>query len=344
MKIDLTTPALLFSTISLLLLAYTNRFLALANIIRKLHDDHIASPDPKWLDQIHNLRQRIYLIRDMQTLGVSSLLSCTVCMTVLFAGWETAGTFAFAVSLALMVSSLTLSIIEIRMSVGALDLHLQDLEVANAKETNASHQPSPKKRWGIRFSVGSLFWLSLFTALLVVWLQDRWKNQRQAELSGVYRSPNWSIDQVLGPPNTLQFGDVMTAWASQSPDGGNEWIIAEFPNSVSASSVEVYETCGPGAIVRITAVSAAGTESEIWKGVDPLAKKGLAGGVANFPFSSVTKTRRIKLYLDSGSFPGYNEIDAIALIDPKGNKQWCQRAWASSSFGLNRQAPAWFWP
>ncbi len=128
MHIDLTTPALLFSTISLLLLAYTNRFLSLATIIRKLHADHLATPSQIYLDQISNLRQRVNLIRDMQTLGVGSLLACTLCMTSLFVGWMTIGKVIFAFSLALMVGSLTLSIIEIRMSVGALDLHLSDIE------------------------------------------------------------------------------------------------------------------------------------------------------------------------------------------------------------------------
>lgn len=128
MQIDLATPALLFSTISLLLLAYTNRFLALASIIRKLHADHKAAPSQVYRDQIANLRYRINLIRDMQTLGVGSLLACTVCMGVLFAGWQLAGKMIFGASLLMMVGSLTLSIIEIRRSVVALDLHLQDME------------------------------------------------------------------------------------------------------------------------------------------------------------------------------------------------------------------------
>lgn len=128
MPIDLTTPALLFSTISLLLLAYTNRFLSLANVIRKLHADYQTAPSQTYSLQIANLRTRINLIRDMQTLGVGSLLCCTVCMAALFAGWVTAGKAIFAFSLLLMAGSLTLSLIEIRMSVGALNVHLRDME------------------------------------------------------------------------------------------------------------------------------------------------------------------------------------------------------------------------
>ncbi len=128
MDIDLTTPALLFSTISLLLLAYTNRFLGLANVIRKLHTDHLIAPNQVFIDQIVNLRRRIRIIRDMQTLGVASLLCCTICMLTLFAGWQVAGKAIFAASLLMMCGSLTLSLIEIRMSIGALDLQLKDMQ------------------------------------------------------------------------------------------------------------------------------------------------------------------------------------------------------------------------
>lgn len=137
MHIDLTTPALLFSTISLLLLAYTNRFLSLASIIRKLHADHHAAPNQVFIDQITNLRRRVTLIRDMQTLGVGSLLACTLCMASLFIGWMQVGKAIFGFSLILMVGSLTLSIIEIRMSIGALDLHLSDIEQLKSDKTTS---------------------------------------------------------------------------------------------------------------------------------------------------------------------------------------------------------------
>ena len=128
MEIQLTTPALLFPAISLLLLAYTNRFLALASIIRALYSSYKTSPDPIYLAQFHNLRRRIRLIRDMQLLGVSSLLLCSVCMFVLFQGWTLAGQYIFGSSLVLMTLSLFVSLREIFISIGALDVQLQDLE------------------------------------------------------------------------------------------------------------------------------------------------------------------------------------------------------------------------
>ena len=74
MEINITTPALLFPAISLLLLAFTNRFLALANLVRQLHQNYKSDPDEFLLGQIANIRFRINLIRDMQAYGVSSLL------------------------------------------------------------------------------------------------------------------------------------------------------------------------------------------------------------------------------------------------------------------------------
>jgi len=127
-KIELTTPALLFPAISLLLLAYTNRFLTLANLIRELHARYKAERDQLIPGQIANLRYRVYLIKDMQAFGVASLLLCVVCMFVLFAGWELAGRLIFGISLVLMIASLALSLREIQVSVDALDLRLRDLE------------------------------------------------------------------------------------------------------------------------------------------------------------------------------------------------------------------------
>ena len=128
MELSLTTPALLFPAVSLLLLAYTNRFLALAALIRELHSRYKNNRDELLIAQIRNLRQRVILIRNMQALGVSSLLLCVVCMFVLFAGWVSAGKAIFGISLLLLIMSLALSIWEIQISVNALNLHLSDLE------------------------------------------------------------------------------------------------------------------------------------------------------------------------------------------------------------------------
>ena len=128
MVFNLTTPALLFPAISLLLLAYTNRFLALAALVRDLHARYQEDPSQVLIGQIANLRYRITLIKNMQAAGVISLLLCTLCMFVLFAGLILPGKIIFGASLILMIVSLGLSAREIQVSVDALNLHLQDLE------------------------------------------------------------------------------------------------------------------------------------------------------------------------------------------------------------------------
>ena len=128
MEIDITTPALLFPAISLLLLAYTNRFLALAALIRELHASYKATREEIILGQISNLRKRVLLIRDMQGLGTASMFLCVVSMFLLYAGQSAIAGYVFVCSLLLMMASLAYSIREIKMSVGALNLRLSDLE------------------------------------------------------------------------------------------------------------------------------------------------------------------------------------------------------------------------
>jgi hypothetical protein len=128
MDINVTTPAVLFPAVSLLLLAYTNRFLALASVIRKLHADHKAAPDPSHLRQIANLRWRIRLVRNMQFCGVLSLLLCTICMFLIFLDAYTAAEIFFSASLVAMITSLIFSLVEIQSSVHALDIHLEGIE------------------------------------------------------------------------------------------------------------------------------------------------------------------------------------------------------------------------
>jgi hypothetical protein len=127
MEITLTTPALLFPAITLLLLAFTNRFLGLSALIRNLHETYVQTHSDTIAEQIDNLRRRVILIRNMQVFGVASILSCVLCMFVLFKGWVDLGKCIFGVSLVLLMASLALSLWEIWISVRALNLHLGDL-------------------------------------------------------------------------------------------------------------------------------------------------------------------------------------------------------------------------
>jgi hypothetical protein len=128
MEITLTTPALLFPALSLLLLAFTNRFLSLAKLIRDLKPVYKASHSHLVYGQIQNLRLRLVLIRNMQAFGIASMFSCVLCMFMLYAGWQMTGKIIFGAGLLLLLVSMALSLWEIQISVKALELELSDVE------------------------------------------------------------------------------------------------------------------------------------------------------------------------------------------------------------------------
>jgi len=124
---DLTTPALLFPAISLLLLAYTNRFLVLAQLIRQLHGQR-DNMTRTILRQISNLRVRLLLVKAMQGLGVLSFLLCVLTMLLIFIKQVIPAEWIFAISICLLALSLLCSLLEIAISTRAIEIELEDLE------------------------------------------------------------------------------------------------------------------------------------------------------------------------------------------------------------------------
>ena len=125
--LDLTTPSFLFSAISLILLAYTNRFLSYASVVRALKEKHQQTHDPKDIAQIANLRKRLYLTRSMQILGILSLLLCVIAMFFIYVSWQVFAAWIFGIALLLLAASLCVCIWEINISVKALEIHLEDI-------------------------------------------------------------------------------------------------------------------------------------------------------------------------------------------------------------------------
>jgi len=124
---DITTPALLFPAISLLLLAYTNRFLTLAQVIRQLHAAQ-AQDSAVVMRQIPGLKRRIHLIQYMQSFGVLSFLLCALAMLALFMHGEMAGKVLFGVSIVALAVSLVLSLLEVLISTNALWVVVEDMQ------------------------------------------------------------------------------------------------------------------------------------------------------------------------------------------------------------------------
>jgi len=131
MDISVNTPALLFPAISLIMLAYTNRFLALANIVRNLHDRYNVQTNSGKLilhAQIKNLKFRLRLVKNMQILGVISFLLSILSMYQIYMQYSEWARMTFASALILFAASLVLSLLELSKSTKSLELELSDME------------------------------------------------------------------------------------------------------------------------------------------------------------------------------------------------------------------------
>jgi hypothetical protein len=143
----------------------------------------------------------------------------------------------------------------------------------------------------------------------------------------------WGPEQASGAPDTLTAGDQATAWASLAPDGGTEWLQAEFANAVEAAQVRVLENDNPGAVVKITGLTENGAEVTLWQGEEAkLAAP--ADQVFNVPAG--LRVRSVQVWLDTAKVPGWNEIDAVELIGRDGSRQWAKSTTASSTYASPR--------
>jgi hypothetical protein len=128
MELGIGTPALLFSTVSLLMIAFTNRFMSMASLIRGLHEKFQLNPDDSILKQIQNLRLRMKLIQYMQIIAIFSLILSVVCMFLLFMDEQLIARWFFGIGLLGMCIALGMSAWEIIISTKALEVELSDME------------------------------------------------------------------------------------------------------------------------------------------------------------------------------------------------------------------------
>ena len=127
-ELTLTTPSLLFSAVSLIMLAYTNRFLSYAQVVRTLKGDYDLHPTRITAAQIDNLRKRLSLIRTMQILGIVSLLLSVLCMFLIYIGLQLFSAYVFGLALILLIASLGVSFREIQISTRSLEIYLGTME------------------------------------------------------------------------------------------------------------------------------------------------------------------------------------------------------------------------
>ena len=126
--IQLTTPALLFSTVSLIMLAYTNRFLAITKLVRDLYSEYGKTKDEKLSLQINMLRHRAHLIKLMQLPCIMALLLSVLSMLLIVCTLPNAAVWAFCGGLLLLTISLGLAIYEVAISTNPLNFSLKELE------------------------------------------------------------------------------------------------------------------------------------------------------------------------------------------------------------------------
>ena len=142
---------------------------------------------------------------------------------------------------------------------------------------------------------------------------------------------SWGPEQAVGPADTLTAGDLTTAWASLSPDGQREWLLLQYARPTRPAAIEIYETFNPGAVDRVCVFTPDGQVKVVWKRKAPrMYGEELSKSV--IPVQIDFSITQVKLYLNCPQVPGWNEIDAVRLVDTGGNGQWAASATASSTF------------
>lgn len=147
--------------------------------------------------------------------------------------------------------------------------------------------------------------------------------------------PSWSPGQVAGAPDTEGHGDFRTAWASQDADGGTEWLQVGFERAVEVSEIVIHETFNPGALAKVSALLPDGSFKTLWEGTTSAEGESVERAL---PVPPGVTSDQIRIELDTGRVPGWNEIDAVQLIGTDGSRQWGSQATASSYYGQGRPA------
>lgn len=142
--------------------------------------------------------------------------------------------------------------------------------------------------------------------------------------------PSFDPRQMIGQPDTPQAGDFPTCWAAATADGQKAWIELDYENTLRPISVHVYENCAPGAVYQVSGVKD-DKETLLWQGVDPTPQT-QQKGISKIPLDSDQVFTRLRVYLDCKAAGGWNEIDAVALIDEEEQKHWAVDARASSVY------------
>ena len=128
MELTLSIPALLFPAISLTMLAYNARYLAIAALIRQLHGQFMETQATPLKRQIESLGKRLNIIKNMQATAIISFLLAAVSMFLIYVEKMVFANIIFGISLVFLMVSLVLSLIEVQLSTRALGIQLKNME------------------------------------------------------------------------------------------------------------------------------------------------------------------------------------------------------------------------
>lgn len=128
MNLSLSIPALLFPAISLTMLAYNARYLAIAALIRNLHSSYESNGSEKVKIQVQKLRKRLTIIKNMQAAAILSFLLAVITMFLIYIELNFWANLVFGVSLLALMISLILSLIEVQLSTKALSIQLESMD------------------------------------------------------------------------------------------------------------------------------------------------------------------------------------------------------------------------
>lgn len=169
-----------------------------------------------------------------------------------------------------------------------------------------------------------------------VYVYPHWYLWREELSTPAVARLSYSPDQACGPPNAPSGSDNGLAWTSATADGQVEWLLLEYAHPIEPTAIKIFQNCGPGAVTRVSAFKLDGSEVAVWQGTDPI-PKGRPHGVSLMRVRPGFATMQIRITVNTPLVSGWNEIDAVALIDAGGATHWAVAGDASSHYGLQQR-------
>lgn len=201
-------------------------------------------------------------------------------------------------------------------------------------------QPSnpPRRRFAWlrpQFSLGTLFWLMLVTAMGVLWWKDRQAfDQRLKKVEQMYYPTYdvlWSAKDILGPPDDPT-GGAGKSWCP-SMSSAVDWVQVAFDKPVAAATIDLHETYSVGCVTKVNVVDRYGTETTIWSGTDPTPATARSGLFKVPVPASIKSVQQVKIHVDSTGRGSWACIDAVGLTTKAGKTTWATSSEASSVYG-----------